>query len=122
LGPERLWSEEVDAWLAQIVSKTIAVDMHNHVQVPFVKEAGAARSDPDFDLAGEMRRSGLSAVVETYNLDGMLPKRPGENYRCQQQALAFEDRLLAKSQMRRALNLKDREGACAAAADHYLVG
>lgn len=54
LGPLQLRSAELDPRAAQIVSRTIAIDMHSHVQIPFVKDPAVARPDPDIDLAGEM--------------------------------------------------------------------
>jgi len=61
LAPHQLQSAEVDPRLAQIVSRTIAVDLHSHVQIPFVKDPGDAKPDLDIDLAGELKRSGFSA-------------------------------------------------------------
>lgn len=111
LGFDQLRSAEVEPRVSQIVSRTIAVDMHNHVQVPYVKDPARPEPDPDFDLAGEMKRSGLSAVLETYNIDTVAVEKAGEYYNYHLQALAFEDRLLARNHMRRALNLKDIETA-----------
>ncbi len=85
--------------------------MHSHVQIPFAKNPADARPDPDIDLAGEMKRSGFSAICQTYNLDTVVTAQPGEYYRYYLQSLAFEDRLLAKNHMRRALNLKDLQTA-----------
>jgi membrane dipeptidase len=111
LGPLQLRSAELDPRAAQIVSRTIAIDMHSHVQIPFVKDPAVARPDPDIDLAGEMKRSGFSAICQTYNVDAVVSQEPGEYYRYYLQSLAFEDRLLARNHMRRALNLKDLETA-----------
>jgi membrane dipeptidase len=108
---DELRAADVDPRIAQIVSRTIAVDMHNHVQIQYVKDAADARPDPDYDAAGEMLRSGLSAVLETYNIDGVAAEKAGDDYEHNLQALAFEDRLLARNHMRRALSLKDLETA-----------
>ena len=110
LAPHQLQSAEVDPRVAQIVSRTIAVDMHSHVQIPFVKDPASAKPDPDIDLAGEMKRSGFSAVCETYPLD-TVGVEAADYYKCHLQALAFEDRLLARNHMRRALNMKDLQTA-----------
>ena len=110
LGPGRLGSAEVDPRAAQIVGRTIAVDMHSHVQIRFGKAADA-KPDRDIDLAGEMKRAGFSAVCQTYNLDGVPSEKAGEYYQSHLQALAFEDRLLAQNHMRRALQRKDLDVA-----------
>jgi len=106
-GSDRLGSAEVDPRVAQIVSRTIAVDMHNHVQIPYVRIPSHAKPDPHFDLAGEIKRSGFSAIVETYPVDDLWTTERDEHYKYHLQALAFEDRLLARNHMRRALNMKD---------------
>src|SRR5271166_4157322 len=62
LGPDRLRSAEIDPRVAQIVSGTIAVDMHSHVQMRFLRNPADTRPDPDLDIAGEMKRAGFSAV------------------------------------------------------------
>ena len=111
LGPGLLRAAEIDPRVAQIVASTIAVDMHSHVQIRFVKDPASARPDPDLDLAGEMKRSGFSAICETYNVDIIASGEAGDYYKYYLQALAFEDRLLARNHMRRALNLKDLQTA-----------
>jgi len=92
VGADQLRSAEVDPRVAQIVSRTIAVDMHSHVQIRLVKDPADAKPDPDIDLAGEMKRSGFSAVCETYNLD-FAGAEASDYYKYFLQGLAFEDRL-----------------------------
>jgi membrane dipeptidase len=111
LGSGQLQSVEVDPRVAQIVSRTIAVDMHNHMQIPYAKVPAHAKPDPALDLAGEMKRSGFSAVIETYPPDDLWSTQPDEHYKYHLQALAFVDRLLASNHMRRALNMKDLQTA-----------
>jgi hypothetical protein len=105
--PDRLRSADVDPRVAQIVSRMITVDMHNHVQIPFVKAPANAKPDPDLDLPDEMKRAGFSAICETYGVDSLPSEEASESYKYHLQALAFEDRLLAKNHMSRTLNLKD---------------
>ena len=107
LGADRLRSADVDPRVAQIVSKTIAVDMHNHLLIPYVKNPGDPKPSSDLDLAGAIKRSGLSVLFETTNLDGMKNDEVGVYYKYHLQALAFEDEVLAGNHMRRALNMKD---------------
>jgi membrane dipeptidase len=111
LGPDRLRSAEIDPRVAQIVSGTIAVDMHSHVQIRFLRDPADARPDPDLDLVGEMKRSGFSAVCETYSLDAIGSAEVGDYHKYYLQTLAFEDRQLARNHMGRALNLRDLQTA-----------
>jgi len=104
---EQMRSAEADPRVALIVSRTIAVDMHNYVQIPYVRIPAHAKPDPALDLAGEMKRSGFSAIIETYAADDLWPTEPDEHYKYHLQALAFEDRFLARNHMQRALNMKD---------------
>ncbi len=110
LGPHQLRAAEVDQRVAQIVSKMIAVDMHSHVQIRYVKDSVDARPDPDIDLAGEIKRSRFSAVCQTYNIDAAGNEASGY-YKYYLQGLAFEDRLLARNHMRRALSMNDLQTA-----------
>lgn len=116
LGPDQLKAAElqpnaVDGRVAQIVAKTIAVDMHSHVQIRFGKKPTDSIPVPAIDVAGEMKRSGFSAVCQTYGLDGGGGVEPGNDHEYYLQTLAFEDRLLEKNHMRRALTLEDLETA-----------
>jgi membrane dipeptidase len=111
LGPGQLLAAEVDPRVARIIAGTIAVDMHSHVQIRYVKDPADPTADPDIDLAGEMKRSGFSAICQTYAIDNVVTTEVGSYYNLQLQALAFEDRLLARNKMRRALNMKDLQTA-----------
>lgn len=111
LGANRLRAAEVDPRVAQIVSRTIGIDMHSHVPIRFVKDPADAKPDPDIDLAGEIKRSGFSAVCQTYAVDNLLNQEEGGYYKQNLQGLAFEDRLLARNHMRRALTMKDLQTA-----------
>lgn len=110
-GQEPVRATGIEPRVAAIVSSTINVDMHNHVTIPFVRDPAHSKPDAQIDLAGEIKRSGFSAICETYAVDGLANPQPGDYYRYNFQALAFEDRLLARNHMRRALNLKDLETA-----------
>jgi membrane dipeptidase len=111
LGPGRLRSAEIDPRVEQIVSSTIAVDMHSHVQMRFLRNPEDTRPDPDLDIAGEMKRAGFSAVCQTYSLDALGSQEVGNYPKDFLQTLAFEDRLLAANHMSRALNFKDVRAA-----------
>jgi membrane dipeptidase len=111
LGRERLWAAGNDARLAGIAAKNIIVDMHSHVQIAFTRNPADAAPVGEIDLAGEMRRSGFSAVCQTYDMDGGNGVPAGNDYGYYLQSLGFEDQLLKHNQMRRALTLKDLETA-----------
>jgi membrane dipeptidase len=105
LCPRSLDAADPDPRLAQVLGRTISIDLHSHVGIPFGKPNAPL---PRFDLPGEMKRTGFSAVIQTYEVDS-VPAGPGEDYRHNLEALNFEDRLLAASHVSRALTLKDLE-------------
>jgi membrane dipeptidase len=111
LGPDRLRAAEVDPRIARILSSTITVDMHSHVRPRYVKDPAEARPDPDIDLAGQIRRSGFAAVCQTYDVDTTGKQEAGVYPGFNRIALDFEDRLLNRNHMRRALTLKDLQAA-----------
>jgi membrane dipeptidase len=114
LTPAFLRPAEPDPRVAQIVAKTIVVDMHNHIQIHFAKTPADARPDPTVDLADEMKKAGFTTVCQTFNVDTLPNIEPGDYYKYFLQALAYEDRLLKQNNMKRALTLKDLEAAHAA--------
>jgi len=73
LRPLSGWADVTDAQVSEIVSKTIGIDTHNHIDVPLTT---AEMPGPDIDLAGEMKRSGLSAICMTFATD----YQPGDAY------------------------------------------
>src|ERR1700749_4217505 len=87
LGPAwQAASAEADARLAQVMSKTIGVDMHNHVD-PAGTETHPQNGSPPKEeqppapgllLADEIRRSGLTAVCASFVLDFAPNKKPGD--------------------------------------------
>jgi membrane dipeptidase len=105
LYPRSLEAAEPDPRLTQVVARTISIDLHSHVGIPFGKSNAPL---PRFDLPGEMKRTGFSAVIQTYEVDS-VSAGPGEDYRHNLEALDFEDRLLAASHVTRAFTLKDLE-------------
>ena len=74
LRPRLGWAADMtDPRVADIVAATIGIDTHNHVDVPLT---AAEMPGPDIDLAGEMKRSGLSAICMTFATD----YQPGDAY------------------------------------------
>lgn len=105
LGPLAAWAvDDIDPRVAAIVAATIGVDTHNHIDVPLT--AGELPG-PDIDLAGEMKKSGLSAICMTFALDYQKLDKPGEAYDRFLNGLTAMDKQLARNDMKRSLNLAD---------------
>src|SRR5579862_710839 len=88
LGPAGLSAagDAVDPRVAQVLSRTIGIDMHNHVypagtephpqgQPPRPEEKQMA---PDLLIAEELRQSGLTAVCASFVLDFAPNNKPGD--------------------------------------------
>jgi microsomal dipeptidase-like Zn-dependent dipeptidase len=90
--------------VAEIVASTIGIDTHNHVDVPLT---GAEMPGPDIDLAGKMKRSGLSAICMTFATD----YQPGDAYDRFLKGLASMDRQLERNGMKRSLTPADVRAA-----------
>jgi len=105
------------ARVAEVLAKTIGIDMHNHVYPagtePHPQHGGGPQQDqqaqgPEYSLAGEIRATGLTAVCASYVMDFAQNDKPGDamgNY------LGWLTAMDAQGQMRRALTLKDLEEA-----------
>jgi microsomal dipeptidase-like Zn-dependent dipeptidase len=109
LMPASAWSDdEMDPKVAFVVANTIGIDTHNHIDVPLT---AAELPGPDLDLAGEMKRSGLSAICATFAVDYQRLGEPGVAYDRFLTALKAMDAQLPRNHMQRALNLKDLQAA-----------
>lgn len=109
LNPLVTWAvNEVDPQVTKIVAATIGIDTHNHIEVPLTT---AEVPGPDIDLAGEMKRSGLSAICMTFALDYQKLQNPGEAYERFLNGLTAMDQQLKNNGMKRSLNLKEIEAA-----------
>jgi membrane dipeptidase len=100
--------DEIDPKVASIVSSTIGIDTHNHIDVPLT---AADVPGPDLDLAGEMKRSGLSAICATFAVDYQKLGEPGIAYDRFLNGLTSMDAQLTRNHMQRGLNLKDLKAA-----------
>jgi membrane dipeptidase len=99
--PDSIWAaESTDPRAADIAARTIGIDTHNHIDVPLT---AAEMPGPDIDLAGEMRRSGLSAICMTFATD----YQTGDAYDRFIKGLASMDRQLERNSMRRSLTSDD---------------
>ena len=97
-----------DPQIDKIVANTIGTDTHNHIDVPLNV---AELPGPSIDLAGEMRKSGLSAICMTFALDYQKLTKPGEAFERFITGLNAMDQMLNRNQIKRALNLGDLETA-----------
>ncbi|GAB3572745.1 hypothetical protein GCM10027345_04440 [Hymenobacter daeguensis] len=94
--------------MAAIVAKTMGIDTHNHVDVPL---SAADLPGPAPDLAGELKKSGLTAICMTFAVDYQQLRNPGEAYDRFLNGLTAMDKVLASNRMKRALNLSDLRAA-----------
>lgn len=97
-----------DPRVTKIVSQTIGIDTHNHIDVPLtdVEVPG-----PDIHLAGEMKRSGFTAICMTFATD----YQSGDAYNRFLNGLASMDRQLERNHMGRSLTAGDVRSAHAKA-------
>jgi membrane dipeptidase len=108
-NPFRLWAtDDLDPRVAAIVANTIGIDTHNHIDVPLT---AADVPGPNIDLAGEMKKSGLSAICMTFALDYQKLSDPGEAYDRFLNGLASMDQQLKNNGMKRSLSLADLRAA-----------
>lgn len=109
LNPLAAWaSDEVDPRVAKIVAETIGVDTHNHIDVPFV---AAEVPGPDIDLAGDLKKSGLSAICMTFAVDRPELRNPGDAYERFKNAMDSMDKQLVQNSIKRSLNMTDLRAA-----------
>ena len=122
LGPAWLSAagDGVDPRVAQVMSTTIGIDMHNHVYPPGTEphpQGGQPprqeeqQQAPDLSLAEELKQSGLTAVCASFVLDFAAYDKPGDARNNFLRWLTAIDAQLEKGRIRRALNLKDLRAA-----------
>jgi len=132
----RAAADGVDARIDQVISRTIGIDMHNHVYPagtephpqhgppggrPHGPQGGPPQGAapprqeehpaPELPLAEELRRSRLAAVCASFVLDFAPNNKPGDARDNFLRWLAAIDAQLEKGHMRRALNLQDLQAA-----------
>jgi membrane dipeptidase len=99
-SPSAWAADGTDTRVAKIVATTIGIDTHNHIDVPLT---AAELPGPDIDLAGEIKRSGLSAICVTFATD----YQRGDAYDRFLKGMASMDRQLALNKMKRSLTPAD---------------
>jgi membrane dipeptidase len=97
-------ADALDPRVDRIVAETIGIDTHNHVDVPLTE---AEMPGPDIDLAGEMKRSGLSAICMTFATD----YQQGDAYDRFLKGMASMDRQLKDNGLKRSLTAADVRAA-----------
>jgi membrane dipeptidase len=105
--PQLSWAiNQLDLRVAAIVAKTLGmgIDTHNHVDVPL---NAAELPGPKVDLAGEMKKSGLSAICMTFAVDYQQLKNPGDAYSRFITGLDAMDTILESNNLKRSMNLAD---------------
>jgi len=99
---------EPDPKVKSIVSKTIGIDTHNHMDVPFNSEEFKGQK---YDLANEMKASGLTAICMTFCVDRPKLNKEGEAYDRFILSLDEMDEILKANNLTRALNYSDLKKA-----------
>lgn len=109
LNPFSSWAKEGDdPRTAKIVAKTIGIDAHNHVDVPFSTDEFKTQK---YDLADEIKTSGLSAICMTFCVDRPKLSKDGEAFERFMLSLDEMDEVLKSNNIKRALNLADLKKA-----------
>jgi len=108
LKPPAWAFEDVNPRVTAIVASTIGIDTHNHIDAPLTTDEVPG---PTIDLAGEMKRSGLSAICMTFAVDYQQLRTSGEAYDRFKNGLTSMDQQLERNHMKRSLNLADLRAA-----------
>jgi membrane dipeptidase len=95
-SPSAWAANGTDTHVVKIVATSIGIDTHNHIDVPLT---AAEFPGPDIDLAGEMKRSGLSAICMTFATD----YQRGGAYDRFLKGMASMDRQLERNHMKHSL-------------------
>lgn len=103
-----LANNSTDPKIARIVAKTIGIDTHNHIDMPFEPKNFNAN---EFKLANEMKKSGLSAICMTFQVDRPELTKKGESYKRFILSLDEMDKTLEANNLTRALNFSDLKKA-----------
>ncbi|MXV50075.1 peptidase M19 [Pedobacter sp. HMF7647] len=93
-----------DDKVKKIAAKAIGIDTHNHMDVPFSLEQFKGQQ---YDLAGEMKASGLTAICMTFCVDRPKLEKEGDAYERFITSLDEMDEMLKANHLTRALNYSD---------------
>lgn len=107
--PLTSWAtDEPDPNVKRILAKTIGIDTHNHMDVPFNPEAFKPQN---YDLAIELKSAGLTAICMTFCVDRPKLEKEGEAYDRFITSLNELDELLNANKLTRALTYADLKRA-----------
>ena len=108
-NPLTIWAiDEHDPKVKSIVTKTIGIDTHNHMDVPFNPDEFKGQK---YDLANEMKSSGLTAICMTFCVDRPKLEKEGEAYERFKTSLNEMDEMLKANRLTRALTYLDLQRA-----------
>jgi microsomal dipeptidase-like Zn-dependent dipeptidase len=109
ISPLAAWiTDEIDPAVAKIVAGSIGIDTHNHVDVPYKKQDFMSQQ---FNLAEQLKKSGLSAICMTFQVDRPALSNDGEALERFTNSLDEMDIILTDNRMKRALNFLDLKKA-----------
>jgi len=109
LNPFTSWAFiEPDTKVKDIVAKTLGIDTHNHMDVPFNSDEFKGQK---YDLANEMKLSGLTAICMTFCVDRPMLTKEGEAFERFIMSLDEMDEILKANNLTRALNYSDLKRA-----------
>jgi membrane dipeptidase len=92
----------------KIIAKTIGIDTHNHMDVPFSLEQFKGQQ---YDLNAELIASGLTAICMTFCVDRPKLEKEGDAYTRFILSLDEMDEMLKANNLTRALNYSDLKTA-----------
>jgi membrane dipeptidase len=102
LNPIFSWAaDETDPRTAGIVARTYGIDVHNHIDL-YMDLQGP--SGTQINLAGLMKRAGLSAICMTFAVDDLPQLRTGEAYEHFENELKTINGILKRNGMKRSLH------------------
>lgn len=108
-NPFTSWADiDTDQKVKKLVAKTIGIDTHNHMDMPFKKEEFNSQN---YNLATEMKMSGLTAICMTFSVDRPKLNNKGEAYERFSANLNEMDDVLKANNLTRALNYSDLKKA-----------
>ncbi len=107
LGFDDKSQNQPDPRVAKIVAKAMAIDSHNHIDLPL----NADQPMPKYDLLADFEKSGLSAIVMTFAVDYQKLQNEGDGYNRFINGLDAADKLLKEFDLKRSTNLTDLKTA-----------
>ncbi len=109
LNPISSWAvEEQDPKIKNIVTRIMGIDAHNHMDLPFNK---AEFKGQKYELAGELKNSGFTAIAMTFCVDRPALTKEGEAWERFITTLDEMDEILKENGLTRVLKAADLKEA-----------